>query len=277
MGTTGLIYAAIVAAWAAYLVPLWLRRHDEVSRQKSLERYSSAMRVLSRETDSGRYVARRRDEPPRVLAPSPKRSAAQFRARRAAALRRRRVLSLLLLTWASVGALAVFEMVPRWAAGVPAVLIVTFLVLVRRTVRRARKMQPAPGPARKAQRLDVSYAYGSSVAEPEPTVEVKTSSSSASSGASASSASSASSADEPAASEEGLWDPVPVTLPIYVYKEKAPSRTVRTISLPGTEFASPVEAPEPVAQPEPAPPPAPPRPSMEELDEPTQIARAVGD
>jgi hypothetical protein len=263
MGTTGLIYAAIVAAWAAYLVPLWLRRHDEVSRQKSLERYSSAMRVLSREPDGGRYVARRRDEPPRVLAPSPKRSAAQFRARRAAAMRRRRVLSLLMLTWASVGALAVFETVPRWAAGVPAVLILTFLVLVRRTVRRARKMLPAPAPARKAQRLDVSYTYGSSVAEPEPTVEVKTSTSS--------------SADETAASEEGLWDPVPVTLPIYVYKEKAPSRTVRTISLPGTEFASPVETPQAPAEPEPAAPPAPPRPSMEDLDEPTQIARAVGD
>jgi hypothetical protein len=262
MGTTGLIYAAIVAAWAAYLVPLWLRRHDEVSRQKSLERYSSAMRVLSRETDGSRYVARRRDEPLRVLAPSPKRSAAQFRARRAAAMRRRRVLSLLLLTGASVGALAVFEMVPRWAAGVPAVLILTFLVLVRRTVRRARRMLPAPAPARKAQRLDVSYAYGSSVAEPEPTVEVKTSTSSA---------------EETAASEEGLWDPVPVTLPIYVYKEKAPSRTVRTISLPGTEFASPVETPEPVAEPQPAPRPTQPRPSMEDLDEPTQIARAVGD
>src|SRR5262245_46657160 len=254
MGTTGLIYAAIVAAWAAYLVPLWLRRHDEVSRQKSLERYSSAMRVLSRETDSGRYVARRRDEPPRVLAPSPKRSAAQFRARRAAAVRRRRVLSMLMLTWASVGALAVFAMVPRWAAGVPAVLIVMFLVLVRRTLRRARRMQPAPAPARKAQRLDVSYTYGASVAEPEPTVEIKTSS--------------AASADEPAAAEEGLWDPVPVTLPIYVYKEKAPSPTVRTISLPGTEFASPVEAPEPAAKPEPAPPPAQPRPKMEDLDEP---------
>lgn len=267
MGTTGLIYVAIVAAWAAYLVPLWLRRHDEVSRQKSLERYSSAMRVLSREADGG-YVARRRDEPPRVLAPSPKRSAAQFRARRAAAVRRRRVLSLLMLTWASVGALAVFALVPRWTAAVPAVLIVTFLVLVRRSVRRARRdrSEPIAAPARKATRLDVSYAYGSASAETvaEPTVEVKTPS-----------------ADEPAASEEGLWDPVPVTLPIYVYKEKAPPRTVRTISLPGTEFASPVESPEtPAAEAEsaaPAAPPAPPRPSMEDLDEPTQIARAVGD
>jgi len=268
MGTTGLIYVAIVAAWAAYLVPLWLRRHDEISRQKSLERYSSAMRVLSRESDSGRYVARRRDEPPRALAPTPKRSAAQLRARRAAAMRRRRVLSLLMLTWASVGALAVFDLVPRWTAAVPAVLIVTFLVLVRRTVRRAQhsRSESAVEPAGTAKRPDVSYAYGTTTSETsaEPTVEVA-----------------APVTTEKPPAEEGLWDPIPVTLPIYVYKEKAPPTTVRTISLPGTEFASPVE---PVAAPaaEAAPaastaPAAAPRPALEDLDEPTQIARAVGD
>ena len=269
MGTTGLIYVAIVVAWAAYLIPLWLRRHDEVSRQRSLERYSSAMRVLSRETDSGRYVARRRDEPPRVLAPSPKRSAAQLHARRAAARRRRRVLSLLMLTWASVGALAVFALVPRWAAALPAVVVFAFLALVRRTVRKARHDRPsqAPAPARKAKRLDVSYAYGTTTESvAEPTVEVNVTVDGPT--------------DKPAA-EEGLWDPIPVTLPIYVYKEKAPPPTVRTISLPGTEFASPVDpAPaEPVATPEPAPaaPAASTRPAMEDLDEPTQIARAVGD
>jgi hypothetical protein len=273
MGTTGLIYVAIVAAWAAYLVPLWLRRHDEVSRQKALERYSSAMRVLSRENDSGRYVARRRDEPPRVIQPSPKRSAAVLRARRAAAIRRRRVLSVLMLTWASVGTLAAFALVPRWAAAVPAVLVVGFVVLVRRQLRKAaRAVRPAADvPSRKATRLDVAYAYGaSSSVQPavsdEPTVEV------------------AGDSDEPAAApEEGLWDPVPVTLPMYVYKEKAPAQTVRTISLPGTEFASPVEpapAEEPAASEAPAEPPAPPRPArpaMEDLDEHTQIARAVGD
>ena len=43
-----MIYAAIVAVWAAYLVPLWLRRHDEESEQRSAERFSSAMRVLAR-------------------------------------------------------------------------------------------------------------------------------------------------------------------------------------------------------------------------------------
>ena len=269
MGTTGLIYVAIVVAWAAYLIPVWLRRHDEISRQRSLERYSSAMRVLSRETDTGRYVARRRDEPPRVLAPSPKRSAAQLRARRAAARRRRRVLTLLMLSWASVGALAVFDLVPRWAAAIPAVVVFAFLALVRRTVRKARHDRPeqAPAPARKAKRLDVSYAYGTTT-DPvaEPTVEVNVTVDGPT--------------DKPAA-EEGLWDPIPVTLPIYVYKEKAPPQTVRTISLPGTEFASPVEpapkaAPEPVAEP-PAPTQGPARPAMEDLDEPTQIARAVGD
>ena len=42
MGTTGLIYVAIVAAWAAYLVPMLLKRNDEVSRRRSAEKYSSS-------------------------------------------------------------------------------------------------------------------------------------------------------------------------------------------------------------------------------------------
>jgi hypothetical protein len=175
-----------------------------------------------------------------------------------------------MLTWASVGALAVFSLVPRWTAAVPAALIITFLVLVRRQLRRARRVRPLDVPSRKAKRLDVAHAYGSSSSEPaqavaEPTVEVAAPSASA----------------DGAEAEEGLWDPVPVTLPIYVYKEKAPPRTVRTISLPGTEFASPVEpaADEAAAeQPAPAPSQPPPaRPAMEDLDEHTQIARAVGD
>ncbi|RKS68588.1 hypothetical protein CLV35_3716 [Motilibacter peucedani] len=45
---TGLIFGTIVAAWAAVLVPMWLRRHDERNEARSVERFSSAMRVLSR-------------------------------------------------------------------------------------------------------------------------------------------------------------------------------------------------------------------------------------
>ena len=53
MGLTGLIYAAIVAVWAVVLVPLALRRHDQAARSRSIERFSSAMRVLARRGPTG--------------------------------------------------------------------------------------------------------------------------------------------------------------------------------------------------------------------------------
>jgi hypothetical protein len=48
VGLTGVIYAAIVVAWAAYLVPLALRRHDEAARSRSIERFSSARGDVAR-------------------------------------------------------------------------------------------------------------------------------------------------------------------------------------------------------------------------------------
>src|SRR5688500_19495946 len=108
MGTTGLIYVAIVAAWAAYLVPMLLKRNDEARRPPVA---SSDARVLARQGDPqsrSRYVVRpagaaasgaaasgaasggaAEDLPPPVPRFVPN------RARRVAAMRRRRVLSLL--------------------------------------------------------------------------------------------------------------------------------------------------------------------------------------
>lgn len=250
MGTTGLIYVAIVAAWAAYLVPMWLRRHDERSRLKAVERYSSAMRVLSRRTDSddrARYVVRPKgSEVPRVIAPAPTRSAAQVRARRLAAMRRRRVLSTLTLALMSVGSLAFFSLLPRWSALIPVGLLLSFVVLTRWQLRRqsghehriARPLTPAT-------RLDVARTR---TVEDEATVEV---------------ALPAEAVDEPPL-EEGLWDPVPVTLPTYVYKEKAP-RTVRTVSLSGPEESEPEYLAEPEYLVEPP------------VESPADVPRAVGD
>lgn len=45
---SGLIYAGIVVMWAAFLVPMWLRRHDEAVEAKSVDRFSTAMKVLAR-------------------------------------------------------------------------------------------------------------------------------------------------------------------------------------------------------------------------------------
>ncbi len=55
MSSSGLIYAVIVGAWAAYLVPMWLRRQDELNDARPTERFSTAIRLLS-----GRAAVERR-------------------------------------------------------------------------------------------------------------------------------------------------------------------------------------------------------------------------
>jgi hypothetical protein len=75
VSSSGLIYAVIVGAWAAYLVPMWLRRQDELNEARPTERFSTAIRLLSgragmerryakdlraRSADEGEHVA---DEP----------------------------------------------------------------------------------------------------------------------------------------------------------------------------------------------------------------------
>lgn len=48
MSSSGIIYAVIVGAWAVYLVPMWLRRQDELNERHGTERFTTAIRVLSR-------------------------------------------------------------------------------------------------------------------------------------------------------------------------------------------------------------------------------------
>src|SRR5213595_787854 len=55
VSSSGLIYAVIVGAWAAYLVPMWLRRQDELNEARPTERFSTAIRLLS-----GRAAMQRR-------------------------------------------------------------------------------------------------------------------------------------------------------------------------------------------------------------------------
>ncbi|OIV36660.1 hypothetical protein BIV57_14895 [Mangrovactinospora gilvigrisea] len=47
MSSSGLIYAVIVGAWAAYLVPMWLRRQDELNEARPTERFTTAIRLLA--------------------------------------------------------------------------------------------------------------------------------------------------------------------------------------------------------------------------------------
>lgn len=235
---TGLIYAAIVAAWAAYLVPLWLRRHDEAAASRSVDKFSDAMRVLARRKTPAYATPadEAADQLPRrpVLGPPP-RSSVRPAPGVSAATRRRRVLVALVAALTVVTVLAVVALVAWWAVAIPSGVVVAFLFVSASAARAERAAVRSParehGPVRRSARVTASYAHGSSVAQPgvddEPTVVVRRASS-----------------EEPAAAEpaskaakrtDGLWDPVEVPLPTYVTKARAPF-TVRTVELgsPGT-------------------------------------------
>ncbi|MEQ4523004.1 MAG: hypothetical protein ABN473_09545, partial [Nocardioides kribbensis] len=58
MDLSAFIFLALAVAWAVYLVPKALRHHDEVTRSRSVERFSQSMRVLARREPVDRRDAR---------------------------------------------------------------------------------------------------------------------------------------------------------------------------------------------------------------------------
>jgi hypothetical protein len=263
----------LAVAWAVYLIPKALKHHDEVARTRSIDRFSTAMRVLARREPVSRRSARlvvtpaRASGNPRVLTPSQTTaatetvpagrpvSASRVRARRAAARaaarRRRRILTFLLLCTAATATAGYLAYVPWWSTAVPGGFTLVFLVLCRTQVRRESMRdfevlaerdsaeESAPVVPRRAVRVeaqDGTPRQSAGAAEQVATVG----------------ADRVAEFDEtedtvsiPVAlldavvvpTEDGgsLWDPLPVTLPTYVTKPKA-KRTVRTIDLgePGT-------------------------------------------
>ena len=213
--------------WAAFLVPWALRRYDEAAHTRSIERFSTAMRVLGR-----RDTADEAEAPP---VPAPRRSRA---AARVAAKRRRRTLLALLTLTGLVLALGTVSLMPLWLGALPALLAGAFLVACRRQVRReaeawwageapspAQPATSAPRASRRATRVESAYGglrtpIGDEP-DDEPTVVL-----------SAEALVEAQAVAVPVTASDGssLWDPLPVTLPTYVSKARAP-RTIRTIDL----------------------------------------------
>jgi hypothetical protein len=83
---SGLILLVIVGAWIAVLVPMALKSHDSASSLSSVDRFSDAMRVLSRRDQSSRASARSFVLPARPAEPAEPRPGVPL------AVRRRRVL-----------------------------------------------------------------------------------------------------------------------------------------------------------------------------------------
>lgn len=159
MDLSGVIFVAVAIAWAAYLIPKALKHHDEAVETRSVDRFSSTLRVLVRRggTPEGADAVAALGAPAvadvPVAAPTP----AQLRARRAAAhramQRRRRVLSVVGALNAAGVLLAAFGVMPWAYVAAPVALLVTWLVTCRVMVKgeRAALRRPVavPTPAKK--------------------------------------------------------------------------------------------------------------------------------
>ncbi|CAN5192702.1 hypothetical protein BH18ACT9_BH18ACT9_18510 [soil metagenome] len=286
MDLSGIIFVVLAVAWAVYLIPKALKHHDEVARTRSIDRFSTAMRVLARREPVNRRESRlvitraRTLENPRVLVPAAPQARAvtappstRRAAARAAARRRRWILSFLLLCTAVVTGLAAFAVLQWWTVAIPVALSLLFLLLCRTQVLRAsrasweadleadvtnmveqvRTAAEESGSKRGAVRVEVPYGTPlpgtGSERNAQGLEEIDPDEETLALRVTVLDAVAVSTDDGGT-----LWDPLPVTLPTYVTKPKA-KRTVRTIELgePGTWTSGrTAEAAQPTADPAPA-------------------------
>jgi len=250
--SSGLIIAFVVVVWAAYFVPLVLRRYDEAGRNASVEEAGSRGRVITPTRAKVEPEAPEKADvkiesaPVEIAKPTPRldRPAARLAARR----RRRTLLTLIGLLVVTTG-VSLLGVLPKLAIVAPVVLIVAWLIACRIQVRgelglstpriRTNVVEEAvstPVAMEDEDTVVVSHQFEDvdpgrmHVMEDVPLTE--------------------DALDDkiviavPSASTTGdaLWDPLPITVPTYVTKPRA-GRTVRTIdfSQPGTWTSGHVE------------------------------------
>ena len=147
---SALIFVALAVAWAAYLIPKALRHHTEADESRSVETFSTRMRVLAHREPISRKATRL------VVASEVRDSdgtpiAEELRARRLATRRatqrRRRVLSLILVALVVVGGLAVNGTIEPWYAAIPGGLLVAWLIACRMMVKSEHRALASSGRA----------------------------------------------------------------------------------------------------------------------------------
>lgn len=217
MGTTGLIFGAIVLAWLAYLVPMYLRRQGSLlPAMNPADRFSSQVRIVR---DSHAPTAEvdddEDDQDVEVSTPLTRRAAVaeiRLEARRAAG-RRRNTLAVLTGVFVLLTLLSAVRVTPWWTLAIPGVLIVVFVVIARfSVVAMERTFERRLDALKRVDNEDtISIKLPDALApapEAEHSIEIVA----------------------PVSSGGALWDPVPVTQPTYVQTPLSP-RTVRTIDL----------------------------------------------
>lgn len=249
MGSSGLIIAFVVAVWAAYFVPLVLRRYDEASKNASVETTGTQSRVISRPASAVEEVVEAPAvvEPVEATPPTKTTRTLDRPAARLAAKRRRRTFLTLLFSLAVVGGVAGAGIIAIYWIAAPAALVVAWLVACRVQVRRelgiarvkAPKQSKAPKAPKKAKAAKARAAAAKAVKDEEDTVIVsgqfedinparKHQMEDVPLEATALDDQLVIAVPSVSTTGEALWDPLPVTLPTYVTKPRA-GRTVRTI------------------------------------------------
>ena len=232
--SSGLIIAFVVAVWAAYFVPLVLRRYDEAGKNESVQEAGATGRVIA--PTAGKVEAPVTPESIATAHVPLDRPAARLAARR-----RRRTLLTLIALLAVTTVAAIVSVVPWLVVAAPVALIVAWLVACRIQVRgelglsvpRLARASSATSPAAPARSSDEeeTIVVSGQFEDVDPAREHQMEQVPLAEDA----------LDDqiviavPSVSTTGeaLWDPLPVTVPTYVTKPRA-GRTVRTI-----DFAQP--------------------------------------
>src|SRR4051794_39354074 len=227
MNLSGVIVVVIVALWGSLLIPALVRRHDSVPEVRSVDRFSYALRILSRRTP---YVPGRREVlvPARskearspVVSPAPgfranvpaaqatRPQLARAEARRAAlAAKRRRTLLALSAAFVLCLGLAVWSGSRWWLTlGISTVLLVMYVTHLRTEAQQLAAIERRRAQARRRAR-PVRESRPATRSEPrraQPPVERQ---------------------EQVPVADDGSWEPVRVTLPTYVTKPVVSRPTV---------------------------------------------------
>jgi hypothetical protein len=184
---TGLIYIVIIALWAAVLIPMWLRRHDQISEVRSTARFENSMaRLGSHDQNTGRRGGR--DHMNRHASMSP------------SARRRAIILASLTGLTALTLLLALVSIAPKWMPIVFGLLTAAFMVASAMTA--SARTQTAPtrvrrtSPSSRSERTSVPVAEQAAVEDDWETWNAW---------------------DD----EDDAWEAVPTTLPTYVTAPRA--------------------------------------------------------
>lgn len=186
-GVTGLIYIVIIALWAAVLIPMWLRRHDQISEVRSTARFENSMARLGSH-DEMRRNRGGRDHMNLTHSMSP------------SAKRRAIVLASLAGMTALTLLLALFSVAPKWMPILFGLLTAAFMVASAMTASARTQAAPArvrrTSPASRSERTALPVSAKAAVDDDWENWNAW---------------------DD----EDEAWEAVPTTLPTYVTAPRA--------------------------------------------------------